>query len=369
MKVLVTGATGFIGGNLARELWQRGYEVKALARPGSNQLTIEDTGIEVSPGDLLEPESVERAMRGCQAVFHCAAAYTFWTRDPASIYRTNVEGTRIVLEAARRAGVERVVYTSTVSTIGIPPTPPLGKGGGISLFRRPAGQDPAEREGPLTQVPLRPVSDGKGRLALGDEDTEVDPHHLVGNYKKSKFMAEQVALQMAGEGLPVVVVNPTAPIGPWDVKPTPTGRIVLDFLKGRIPAYVDAGMNLVDVTDVAVGHILALEKGVPGQRYLLGRCNLSLKEVFALLQQVSGRPAPRWKVPHWLALGAGYVDQLVEGVVLRREPRIPVEGLKIARRPMYVSCRKAVEQLGLPQTPVEAAMEKSIHWFTRHGYV
>jgi dihydroflavonol-4-reductase len=338
MKVLVTGATGFIGGNLARELWQRGYEVTALARPGSNRLTIEDTGIEVAPGDLLEPESVERAMQGCQAVFHCAAAYTFWTRDPASIYRTNVEGTRIVLEAARKAGVERVVYTSTVATIGIPPAPPLGKA-------------------------------GEAGLGLGDEDTEVDHHHLVGNYKKSKFQAEQVALQMAGEGLPVVVVNPTAPIGPWDVKPTPTGRIVLDFLKGRIPAYVDAGMNLVDVSDVAVGHILAWEKGIPGQRYLLGHRNLSLKEVFDLLQTVSGRPAPRWKAPHWLALAAGYVDQLVEGVVLRREPRIPVEGLKIARRPMYVSCRKAVEQLGLPQTPVEAALEKSIHWFTRHGYV
>ena len=338
MKVLVTGATGFIGGNLARELWSRGYRVRALARPGSNTLTIEDTDIEPVVGDLLDRQSVERAMRGCQAVFHCAAAYTFWARDPSQIYRTNVEGTRIVLEAARQAEVDRVVYTSTVSTIGIPPTPPLGKGGG-------------------------------GGLGLGDEATEVDPHHLVGNYKKSKYMAERVALQMAQEGLPVVVVNPTAPVGPWDVKPTPTGRIVLDFLKGRIPAYVDAGMNVVDVSDVAVGHILALEKGVPGERYLLGHQNLTLKAVFDLLQQLSGRPAPRWKVPHWLALGAGYVDQLVEGVALRREPRIPVEGLKIARRPMYVSCQKAVDELGLPQSPVEAALEKGIHWFTKYGYV
>ena len=338
MKVLVTGATGFIGGNLARELWGRGYRVRALARPGSNTLTIEDTDIEPVTGDLLDRDSVERALEGCQAVFHCAAAYTFWSRDPSQIYRTNVEGTRTVLEAARQAGVERVVYTSTVSTIGIPPTPPLGK-------------------------------EGEGGLGLGDETTVVDPHHLVGNYKKSKYMAERVALQMAEEGLPVVVVNPTAPVGPWDVKPTPTGRIVLDFLKGRIPAYVDAGMNVVDVSDVAVGHILALEKGVVGQRYLLGHQNLTLKAVFDLLQQLSGRPAPRWKVPHWLALGVGYVDQLVEGVALRREPRVPVEGLKIARRPMYVSCQKAVAELGLPQSPVEAALEKGIHWFTKYGYI
>ncbi len=327
MKVLVTGATGFIGGNLARELWHRGYQVRALARPGSNTLTIEDTGIEPVPGDLLNRESVERAMSGCQAVFHCAAAYTFWTRDPESIYRTNVEGTRIVLEAARRADVDRVVYTSTVSTIGLPDT------------------------------------------GLGDEAIKVDPSHLVGNYKKSKYMAERVALQMAEAGLPVVVVNPTAPLGPWDVKPTPTGRIVLDFLRGRIPAYVDAGMNVVDVSDVAVGHILALEKGVVGQRYLLGHQNLSLKALFGLLQKVSGRKAPRWKAPHWLALGVGYLDQLVEGVALGREPRIPVEGLKIARQPMYVSCRKAVAELGLPQSPVEGALEKSVHWFTKYGYV
>ena len=215
MRVLVTGATGFIGGNLARALCQRGYEVRALVRPGSRTLTIDDTGVEQAPGDILDRESVVRAVQGCEAVFHCAAAYAFWARNPAIIYQTNVTGTANVLEAAQLVGVSRVVYTSTVSTIGLP------HGG------------------------------------LGSEDSEAAPH-LVGHYKKSKYQAEQLTLKKCDEGLPVVVVNPTAPVGPWDVKPTPTGRMVLDFVLGRIPAYVDSGMNLVDVADVAEGHILAL---------------------------------------------------------------------------------------------------------------
>ena len=327
MKVLVTGATGFIGGNLARELWRREYEVRALVRPGSNTLTIDNTGVEPVPGDILDRDSVDRAVQGCQAVFHCAAAYTFWARDPAVIYRTNVDGTKIVLEAAQQAGVPRVVYTSTVSTIGF-------------------------------------TTEG-----LGVEDAEPDPRHLVGNYKKSKYQAERVALKLAAQGLPVVAVNPTAPVGPWDVKPTPTGRIVLDFLRGRIPAYVNTGMNLVDVQDVAVGHILAMEKGKPGQRYLLGHRNLSLKEIFGILQELTGRRAPRWLVPFWLAIGAGYIDQLVEGNLLHREPRIPLEGLKVSQKPMYVNCQKAVTELGMSQSPVEAALEKAVRWFTDYGYV
>ena len=326
MRVLVTGATGFIGGNLARELWQRGYEVRALVRPGSNTLTIDDTDIEPVAGDILDRASVERAVRGCYGVFHCAAAYTFWARNPQDIYRTNVDGTATVLEASRQAGVARVVYTSTVSTVGIPP-------GG-----------------------------------LGSEKVGIDPRHLVGNYKKSKYQAEQVALKMAAQGLPVVVVNPTAPVGPWDVKPTPTGRVVLDFLRGRIPAYVNTGMNLVDVADVAAGHILAMERGQPGQRYLLGHRNVSLKETLDILQQITGRPAPRWQIPFWVAIGAGYVDQLVEGWLLRREPQIPLEGLKVSRAPMYVSCRKAVTELGMPQSPVAEALERAVKWFTDHGY-
>ncbi|HEU0022572.1 MAG TPA: hopanoid-associated sugar epimerase [Dehalococcoidia bacterium] len=326
MQVLVTGATGFIGGNLARELWRRGYQVRALVRPGSNTLTIEDTGIEQVPGDVLDAASVRRAITGCQAAFHCAAVYTFWVRDVRVIYRTNVDGTRIVLEEARRWGVEKIVYTSTVSTVGLLP-------GG-----------------------------------LGSEDVPADSHHLVGHYKKSKYQAEQLALRMAAEGLPVVVVNPTAPVGPWDVKPTPTGRVVLDFLQGKIPAYVNTGMNLVDVADVAAGHILAMERGVPGQRYLLGNRNLSLQQVFQLLAELTGRPAPRWRLPFWVAIGAGYIDQAWEGGLLRREPRIPLEGLRLSRTPMYVSCQKAVSELKLPQSPVEGALEQAVRWFTDYGY-
>jgi len=331
--VLVTGATGFIGGNLARALWRSGYEVRALVRPGSNTLTIDDAGVEQVRGDILDRESVLRAARGCQAVFHCAAAYAFWARDPRTIYQTNVAGTGIVLEAAQEAGVSRVVYTSTVSTIGLPQA------------------DPSTSPG----------------LSLRTEDTALDPRHLVGNYKKSKYQAEQLALKCA-EGLPVVVVNPTTPVGPWDVKPTPTGKMVLDFVRGRMPAYVDTGMNLVDVADVAAGHILALEKGQPGERYLLGNRNISLIELFTMLQELTGRRAPRWRAPFWLAIGAGYIDLLLEGGLLRREPRIPLEGLKVSKTPMYVSCQKAITELGLPQSSVETALEKAVRWFKDYGY-
>ena len=330
MRTLLTGATGFIGGNLARELCRREYQVRALVRPGSNTLTIKDTPVESVPGDILDRESVARAMTGCQTVYHCAGAYTYWAKDPGVIHRTNVEGTANVLEAARQAQVDRVVYTSTVSTMGSP-------------------------HGTL---------DG----ALADEDTPLEPSHLVGNYKKSKYRAEQVALTMAAQGLPVVVVNPTFPVGPWDVKPTPSGRLVLDFLLGRIPAYVATGMNLVDVEDVAAGHILAMEKGRPGERYVLGNKNVTLKEILLMLQDLTGRPAPRWRTPLWLAIGAAYVDYVVEGKMLGREPRLPLEGLKVSKTPMYVNCRKAVRELGQPQRPVEGALEKAVHWFNDYGY-
>ena len=325
--MLVTGATGFIGGNLARELSARDYEVVALVRPGSNTLTIDGTGVEQVEGDILDAESVRRAISGCRAVFHCAAAYTFWSRNPADIYRVNVDGARNVLNEARRAGVDRVVHTSTVSTIGLPP-------GG-----------------------------------LGDEDCPLDPRHIVGHYKKSKHRAEQVALEYAEAGLPVVVVNPAAPFGPWDVKPTPTGNVLLSFLRGRVPVYVDTGMNAVSVADVAVGHILALERGQPGQRYVLGNRNLSLAELFGMLAKITGRPAPTRRLPFWAAIGAAWVDQFVEGVVARREPTLPLEGLRVARTPMYVSCEKAVSQLGLPQHPVEDALAEAVQWFTAYGYV
>lgn len=374
MKVLVTGATGFIGGNLARALCQSGYEVRTLVRPGSNTLTIDDTGAEQVQGDILDRESVLRAARGCQAVFHCAAAYAFWARDPRTIYQTNVTGTAIVLEAAQEAGVSRVVYTSTVSTVGLPRRDPAGS---LSLGEIPSFGSAQDR-------PKPPLQKGRGRMrsrsgpaepgvgdhqaALGTEDTAIDPRHLVGNYKKSKYQAEQLALKRCADGLPVVVVNPTTPVGPWDIKPTPTGKMVLDFVRGRIPVYVDTGMNLVDVADVVMGHILALEKGQPGERYLLGNRNISLVELFTMLQELAGRRAPRWRAPFWLAIGAGYIDLLLEGGLLRREPRIPLEGLKVSKTPMYVSCQKAITELGLPQSPVEAALEKAVRWFKDYGY-
>ena len=327
MKVLVTGATGFIGGNLARELWRRGEDVRALVRPGSNRLTIEDTGIVPVEGDILDRASVERAVQGCEALFHVAAAYTFWSRDPGEVSRTNVEGTVNVLNAARHAGVSRTVYTSTVSTVGLP------------------------KEG------------------LGDEETPLDPKTLHGHYKRSKLQAELVALDMAAKGMPVVVVNPTAPVGPWDVKPTPTGRMVLDFLRRRVPAYLKTGMNLVDVADVVEGHILALEKGKTGERYILGNRNVSLKEIFDMLSRMTGLAPPRIRAPYWLVLGAGYADRFVEGTLLRREPVIPVEGVLASRKPAYVSCERAVRELGQPQRPVEDALKQSADWFAAHGYL
>ena len=328
MRVLVTGATGFVGGNLARELWDRGYEVRALARPRSNTLTTEGTGIHRVEGDILVKESLDRAMAGCNAVFHCAAAYTFWSRDPQGVRRSNVEGTVNVLECAAAAGVERVVHTSTVSTIGIP------------------------RDG-----------------SLGDEWTPLTPQALHGHYKKSKFEAEQEVLRLAEKGVPVVVVNPTAPVGPWDVKPTPTGKIILDFLRRKIPAYLATGLNLVDVADVSAGHILALERGRNGERYILGNRNVTLKEMFAMLSSITGLSAPRVRLPYWLVVGAGYAEQAVSAGLLRREPLIPVEGVVASKKPAWVSSQRAISELGLPQSPVERALERAAEWFTAHGYV
>ena len=353
MRVLVTGATGFIGGNLARELCARGYEVRALVRPGSSVLTIEDTSVERVEGDILDRESVKRAASGCRAVFHCAAAYTFWSKDPQGVRRANVEGTVNVLQCAAAAGAERIVYTSTVSTIGMPSchcSLPLGE-------KVRAGMK-------------RPGCD----ICLGNEATELSPRSLQGHYKQSKFEAEREALRLAqppphGEGAPVVVVNPTAPVGPWDVKPTPTGKIVLDFMRGRVPAYLATGLNLVDVADVSAGHILALERGQIGRRYILGNRNVTLKEMFGMLSWITGRPAPRVRLPYWLVIGAGYVEQAFSGGLLGRQPVIPVEGVLASRKPAWVSSQRAVQELGLPQSPVERALEQAAEWFAANGYL
>ena len=338
MKVLVTGATGFIGGNLVRELCRRDYQVRALVRPGSNTLTLDSIqdgggkGIERVDGDILDAESVRRGMQGCQAVFHCAAVYTFWAKNPQTIHRANVDGTRIVLEAARQANVEKIVYTSTVAALDLPRR-------GLGVEDAPTGA----RRSPL--------------------------HRRAGHYRESKYRAEQVALELADRGLPVVVVNPTAPLGPWDVKPTPTGRMVLDFIRGELPGYLNTGMNFVDVADVAAGHVLALERGEPGQRYLLGNRNLAFKKLLEMLRQITGHRMPRFRVPIPLALLSGRLDELIEGRLLGREPKIPLDGVKLVRDPMYVSCQKAIDRLGLPQNPVEAALERAVQWFTDYGYV
>lgn len=334
MTTLVTGATGFVGGNLARALSQRDEEVRVLVRSTSNDLAIRDLNVTRVTGDILYPESLRKAVEGCETVYHCAASYSFWSRQREAIYQTNILGTRNVLDAARESGARRVVFTSSVSTIGLPQ-----------------------------------FGDGSPNGPLGVEDMPPDPSHLIGHYKQSKFQAEQLALAANDDDLHVIVVNPCAPVGEWDVKPTPTGRIPLDFARGRIPGYLATGMNLVDVTDVAQGHILAMERGKPGERYILGNRNLTLLEVFGMLAEITGRRTPRWRLPYWLVIGAAYCDQWLESDLMRREPSIPVEGIKITRHPMYVSSAKAIEQLGLPQNLVEAALEKAIRWFSDYGYL
>lgn len=328
VKALVTGATGFIGGNLVHELLRQGYQVRALVRKESNRRNIEGLDIEVAIGDLRDRASLDQALEGCDVLFHAAACYTFWAPDAKVIYEINVQGTQNILAAALSKGIKKVVYTSSESTIG---------------------------------------AVGNGCLAC--EETEIDPRELRGHYQRSKCMAEKLAFSLCQEGLPLVVVNPTVPIGPRDIKPTPTGQIVVDFLNRKMPGYVNTGLNIVDVEDVAKGHILALEKGQIGKRYILGNQNLTLREVLGILEKVSGVKAPRLRLPLWLASGAAYTDEFVSGKILGRRPRIPVEGVKAACKFRYFDCSKAINELGFPQTPVAEAFEKAIRWFRLHGYI
>ncbi len=319
---LVTGATGFIGWHVARKLVERGHSVRALVRPASK---LRELDVEAVSGDLREPESLRRAVAGCAVVFHIAADYRLWARDPSELYQSNVEGTRNLLQAARAAGAERVVYTSTVGSIGVP-------------------------------------KDG-----VGDEDTPVSLDAMTGAYKRSKFLAEQVARQFAADGLPVVIVNPTAPVGDHDFKPTPTGKIILDFLKGAMPAYIDTGLNLVDVWDTAEGHLLACERGKAGERYVLGCENLELKEIFARLERVSGMKAPARRIPYALALAAGAVTTGWAGIT-GREPRAPLDAVRMARKKMFVSHAKAARELRFSPGPVDDALARAVVWFRSNGY-
>jgi len=320
---LVTGASGFIGWHVARKLIEHGDAVRALARPSSE---IRELDIEVVRGDLRDPASLERAVAGCGVVFHIAADYRLWAKDPNELFQSNVDGTKNLLAAARKANVERVVYTSTVGCIGIPEN------------------------------------------GLGSEDVPVALENMTGAYKQSKFQAEQAAIEFAANGLPVVIVNPTAPVGDHDFKPTPTGKIILDFLKGAMPAFVDTGLNFVDVSDTADGHILALERGRSGERYILGSENLTLHQMLERLAAVTGGRAPRLRIPHAVAYAAG-VASTGWANLTGQEPRVPLDAVKMSRTKVFVSLDKAKRDLGFNPQPVDGALRRAVEWFRANGYV
>lgn len=324
--VLVTGATGFIGAHLVRALVARELEVRCLVRDGSPARSLEGLPVRQVTGDVRDRPAVDRAARGCATVFHCAADYRLWARDPKEMVATNVEGTRNVLAAAAHGGVRRVVYTSSVATLV-----------------------PGTAEAPSTE---------------GDVAREVD---RIGPYKQSKFAAEQAALTAASNGQDVVIVNPSTPVGELDRKPTPTGRIIVDFMRGRMPAWVDTGLNLIDVRDVAEGHVLAAERGVSGERYILGNRNMSFRSLLEALSAASGRPAPRLRLPHWIPLAAA---ALGEGLARLGgpEPRVSLAAARMAKRTMYFDSGKAVRDLGLPQSSIEEALERAVAWFRAAGY-
>jgi dihydroflavonol-4-reductase len=328
MKAFVTGATGFLGSHVARVLGEQGADLRLLVRSTSNLRNLEGIKAETATGDLRDSSSLEKGMSGCDTVFHVAADYRLWVRDPAEMYRSNVDGTKAILDAARKHGVRRVVYTSSVATVGFT---------------------------------------GNGHPA--DEDSPVSLADMIGPYKRSKFLAEQLAMEAGGSGMQVVVVNPTTPVGEQDVKPTPTGRIVVDFLKRRFPAYVETGLNLVDVRECALGHVVALEKGRPGERYILGGENLTLKQILDQLGEISGLPSPKVKLPYVFAFATGIVDEAITGRLLHREPRATVDSVRMGKKKMFASCAKAERELGWKIVPVEGALRRAVEWFQANGYV
>lgn len=311
---------------MARALVRTGTDVRVLARPGADLQNLQGLTVEQVAGDLRDPASLRAALTGCRQLYHVAAHYALWAKDPSIFYDINVTGTRNLLKAARAAGIERTVYCSTIGAIGLPP------GGG-----------------------------------LGTEDTPVSLDQMAGHYKRSKYLAEQEVLKLAREGLPVVIVNPSAPVGEADVRPTPTGQVIVDFMKGRMPAYIETGMNIIDVDDVAAGHLLAMQKGRQGERYILGCKNLMLREVFGILSALTGIKAPTIKLPRLAVLPLAYVNHWIANLT-GRPPRIPLEGVKMAKYKMHYDCSKAIRELGLPQTPPETALEKAVKWFRDHGY-
>lgn len=333
MICFVTGASGFIGANLVHELANRGHQVKALLRPESDLRGLEGTNFERVRGDVSDRAVLAKAMRDCDWCFHVAASYHLWLKDYAPMYAANVEGTRNVLEAAASAGCSRIVYTSTVGCIGLP-------------------------------------KEVNGQVTPTDENTPVSEAQMSNHYKLSKWKAEVVARELAAKGAPVVIVNPSAPVGPRDVKPTPTGKVIVDFLNREMPAYLDTGLNWVHVRDVAAGHILAAEKGRLGERYILGNAsgNWTMAQAFAVLQEVSGLPAPKMRVPYTVALLAAHVDEAVSKLT-GKPPKAPLAGVRMAKYKMFFNPAKAIKELGLPQTPPKQALADAVHWFKEHGYV
>ena len=327
MLAFVTGATGFVGSHVARVLAEHGADLRLLVRPSSDLRNIQDLNAEQVTGDLRDAASLKKGIAGCDVVFHVAADYRLWVRDPDEMYRSNVEGTRAILQAARESGVHRVVYTSSVATMGF-------------------------------------TSNGH----LADENSPVSLTNMIGPYKRSKFMAEEIAIEAGRSGMDVVVVNPTTPVGERDIKPTPTGRIVVDFLKKKFPAYVDTGLNLVDVTECARGHVMALERGKSGERYILGGENLTLKQILDKLAAITGLPSPRVRVPYVVALATGVVDQVVTGYLRGREPRATIDAVRMGRKKMFVSSSKAERDLGWKTVPVDAALRRAVEWFQANGY-
>jgi len=326
-KTLVTGGSGFVGRAVVLELLAQGRPVRVLARNPEHP-ALAGLAVEVALGDLRDRASLESALTGCSRLFHVAADYRLWVPDPEVMYAVNVEGTRQLLAAARAQGVSRVVYTSTVGALGNP-----------------------------------------GDGTPGSEATPVSLSDMVGHYKRSKFLAEQVALEFAAQGLPLVVVNPSTPVGPWDWRPTPTGQMIVDFLKGRMPAYLETGLNLIHVNDVARGHLLAEAHGQVGEKYILGHENLSLSQLFQMLAEISGRPAPKVKLPYWPVLGLAYIDEFLTGYLRGKQPRMPVTAIRMARKFMYFDNKKAVEYLGLTLTPVRQALADAVEWFIKNGYI
>ena len=327
MKIFVTGATGFVGSHVARVLEEQGADLRLLVRPTSDPRNIRDLKAERVTGDLRDPASLEKVMMGCDAVFHVAADYRLWVTDPEQMYRTNVEGTRALLQAARNSHVRRVVYTSSVATLGFT---------------------------------------SNGRIA--DESAPVSLDDMIGHYKRSKFMAEEVAIKAGKNGMDVVVVNPSTPVGEQDIKPTPTGRIVVDFLKKKFPAYVDTGLNLVDVRTCAQGHLAAFEHGKSGERYVLGGENLTLKQILDKLAAITGLPSPTVKLPYFVALASGVVDTAFTGWLLRKEPRVTIDAVRMGRKKMFVTSAKAERELGWKSGAVDEALRRAVDWFRANAY-